>query len=329
MEESILVELLENANKRYREGNPIMKDSDYDNYLEQLPNDHWYRNTIESEILSQTTYKHKDKMLSTDKCKTNDDVLKWISKVEKVSSNVNVRTSAKLDGLAGKYYETGELVTRGNGEKGNIVTSAFRKGVINISDSYGIGEIVVIKKYFDENLKGDFSHPRNLAVGITMSDNVTEKAQKALDNHAVHFAVYKDIYSITVTLEEFKKSYRSIEENVRTNTIYPIDGVVIEVVEPEIKEIMGDTSTYHRWMIALKPKDESSVSKVIDIKWNTGRTGRVTPVIIVEPVEIDGAIINRCTGHNAKKIIDMKIEIGCNIYIIRSGGVIPYCEGRV
>ena len=337
LNEKTIVEKLSEYNKAYRDGNPIVSDKEYDELLDKLPEEHWYRNKVEPEEEIGETFKHPIPMLSTQKAKTDEEVLKWINKIENCAdqymmtvdaSKVDIRVTAKLDGMAARFYETGELVTRGNGVKGNIVTSAFSKGVINTTDSYGDGELVMEKAFFDEHIKptGDFAHPRNVVVGIVMSDTVNPKIQKALDHNVVHFAHYDRIYSVTTTLEEFKNKYRAIESNVRNNTPYPIDGVVIEVLNGPIKELMGSNDHHHNWMIALKPKDEEAVAKINYINWQTGRTGKVTPVLNVEATELDGSIVRRVTAHNAKTVIDNKLCTGTKIGIIRSGGVIPKLE---
>jgi len=87
---------------------------------------------------------------------------------------------------------------------------------------------------------------------------------------------------------------------------------------------MGCTEHHPNYSIALKPKDKKYISKVIDIKWQTGRTGKVCPVVIMDPIEIDGAIVSRASGHNAKMVIDTGIEVGKDIEVVRSGSVIPY-----
>jgi len=327
MNEKTLIEKLSNANKCYRDGNPIMSDEDYDKLSEQLPEDHWYRNIVESETINSDTFVHPIPMLSTQKAKTDEEINKWIAKVKRYYNGIiNIRITAKLDGMAAKFYKTGELVTRGNGNKGNIVTSAFSKGVINTTDEFGLGELVMEKQYFEDNLKDDFSHPRSVVVGIVMSDTVNPKVQKALDSNAVHFAHYDSIFSITTSISDFSRNYRKIEEQVRNNTPYPIDGVIIEVIDPDIKRLMGSTEHHNNWQIALKPKDEEAITKVLSISAQTGRTGKVTPVLNVEATELDGSIIRRVTAHNFKNIIDKKIGINSKIGIVRSGGVIPKIE---
>lgn len=331
--EMAITDLLKKANRAYRLGEPIMPDSEYDKLLETLPEEHILRKTVEPEKLTGDLYNHPIEMLSTQKAKTDDQVAKWINKVQNWCitlgidpTSIDIRVTAKLDGMAAKFYEDGTLVTRGDGQKGNIVTSAFRKGVIDIHDEFGLGELVINKKYFDENLADSFAHPRNVVVGIVMSDEVNDISQKALDDNAVHFANYNHIFSITTNILEFKQNYRTIEKTVSDNTIYPIDGVVIEVVNGYLKKAMGSTNHHNNWQIALKPKDEEAITKVKYINWQTGRTGKVTPVMNVEATELDGSVVRRVTAHNAKTVEQNGIGVGSKISIIRSGGVIPKLE---
>ena len=331
-----ILKKLEEANKSYRDGSPIMSDSEYDNLLSTLPEEHPYRNKVESESLSENTFNHPIPMLSTQKAKTNEEILKWVKRIELEAlqigtsvCNIHIRVTAKLDGMAAKLYDNGNLVTRGNGDKGNIVTSCFDKGVVNLFNTTGIGEIVMEKNYFNQHLSNNFSHPRNVVVGIVMGDEVNEDAKKALFSETVHFVTYDKIYSVECDLEEFKHTYRDIEEKVRNNTPYPIDGVVIEVINDSIKMEMGSTDHHKNWQIALKPKDEEAVTKIEYISWQTGRTGKVTPVGNVEATELDGSIVKRVTFHNAKMVKDKRLSIGTKIGIIRSGGVIPKLESVI
>ena len=336
-----IVRRLEEWNKAYRSGNPLVPDLVYDSLLEELPENHYYRTKIEPEIIYKNRIKHSKPMLSMQKAKTEKEISKWIDSILKVinqigipSKNIMIRCTAKLDGIAGKYKEF-KLITRGDGLYGNDVTNALDKGIfcigaINttsteiITQNQVLGEFVVKLDYFNENLSHKFSHPRNFVSGAIMSDTVNSLTDKAFQEKAVIFQAYIDLPNKVIPILDLLNNFREAESFISNSVNYKIDGVIFEVVNEELKAYLGETDHHPNWAIALKPKDKTYTSEVISIEWNPGRTGKITPIIIMEPVTIDGVIVRRATGHNAKIIIEMGIKPGVTIELIRSGSVIPY-----
>lgn len=333
-----LLDRLKQANKAYREGNPIISDAEYDALLEKLPKDHEYRNEIEKEELYKGRIKHNKPMLSMQKAKTNKDMIKWIEQVKKASYNlflnkreVFVKCTAKLDGIAGKY-EQGKLITRGDGQYGNDVTNSFDKGLevlIPDIEKTNLGEFVVKLDYFKENLSDLFSHPRNFVSGAIMSDTVNSITNKAFESDSIVFQSYDLLPKVLTNIIRLPETFRETESFISNSVNYKIDGVIFEVIDKEIKEYMGETEHHPNWAIALKPKDKTYESIVLDVRWQTGRTGKVTPVVIMKEVEIDGVMVNRATAHNAKNVVDIGLYIGAKIELIRSGSVIPYIIGVI
>lgn len=328
-----IVDKLKEWNEAYRSGNPLVPDVVYDALLEELPEDHPYRNQVEPEALYKNRIKHSKPMLSMQKAKTEEEISKWIDKITESSLlNTNIlpeyiyiRCSAKLDGIAGKL-EGLTLTTRGDGIYGNDVSNAFNKGIkfnTNVDLLYQLGEFVVKLDYFDNNLPS-FSHPRNFVSGAIMSDTVNSITNKVFKDKAIVFQSYSELPSKTIPLLALLDNFREAEEFISNSVNYKIDGVIFEVVNEDVKEKMGETDHHPNWAIALKPKDKTYQSKVIAIKWNTGRTGKVTPTIFIEPINIDGVIVRRATGHNAKIIVEMGVKVGVTVELIRSGSVIPY-----
>jgi len=275
-------------------------------------------------------------MLSMQKAKTEKEISKWIDKIYLNSEgidhkNILIKCSAKLDGIAGKC-EGLILSTRGDGIYGNDVSNAFEKGLVfNIEKDliYQLGEFVVNLDYFNQNLCNDFSTPRNFVSGSIMSDTVNSITNKAFQDKAIVFQAYSCLPNKIISISTLIEDFRDTELFISNSVNYDIDGVIFEVVNEKIREKMGSNNHHNHWQIALKPQDKEYASEVIDIEFKTGRTGKVTPTIIIEPINIDGVIVRRCTGHNAKYIQDTNIEIGCTIKLIRSGSVIPYCLGRI
>ena len=104
---------------------------------------------------------------------------------------------------------------------------------------------------------------------------------------------------------------------------YPLDGMVAEVTNDNVKKHMGSTNHHHRWQTAIKSEGEVKETTVLDIGWQTGRTGKITPVLRLETVEVDGANISNVTAHHAGNVQSLKLGKGAKVEIIRSGGVIP------
>ena len=111
-------------------------------------------------------------------------------------------------------------------------------------------------------------------------------------------------------------------------TAYPDDGLVFRIDSYKDFANLGYTSKHPRGAYALKQRNEGVITKLVDVKWNVGKSGVVAPVAILEPIEIDGATVSRATLHNMKYISDLNLEIGCLVEVIRSGEIIPRILSR-
>ena len=330
-----LVERLAEYNDAYRRGAPVVSDAQYDLLVERLKElrpDHPFLHRVEPETFAgKREIRHPVPMLSTDKAYTSEDLQRFVSRVEKEAAEIGVtgvrfRVTPKLDGLAGRDDGT-HFVTRGNGETGYEVSSAFAKGMIPWGGrGRGVGEMVILQSYFDEHLSDAFEHPRNLVVGIVSSDTVNELAAKALADEAVRFVPYSELPSREVSGAELLAGLDTIWEELSSGVDYPQDGLVVEVTDEDVRRTMGATSHHYRWQVAVKRKGETAVTVVEDVVWQVGRTGKVTPVLLVEPVSVSGATIRRVTAHNAGLFEKKGLGPGAEIEIIRSGEVIPKVE---
>jgi len=330
-----LVETLTRFNEAYRNGKPIVSDHEYDRFVEELAGldpGHPFLHSVEPEQFEdKKEVRHPVPMLSTEKAYTQDDLQKFTARVLKAGAEIGIgevlfRVTPKLDGLAGR--DNGKIfASRGNGEVGYEISSAFRKGVFAVGGrGLGLGELVVEKSYFDEHLAMEFEHPRNMVVGIVSSDKLNDFAKKALQDRAVRFVPYSSLPSWTGKADELIKNIDRITAELAAKTDYPIDGMVAAVTSDALKAHMGSTAHHYRWQIAIKTKGETAVTLVERIQWQVGRTGNVTPVLEVSPVPLSGATIRRVTGHNAGLVKKEQIGVGAEIEIIRSGEVIPKLE---
>jgi DNA ligase (NAD+) len=330
-----LVDLLTAYNQAYRQGSPVVTDAAYDALVEQLRTlapEHPFLKAVEPEQFpGRQEVRHPTPMRSIEKAYTREQLERFVARVQKEADalgleSVTFRLTPKLDGLAGR--DDGRVfATRGNGRVGYEISSAFEKGVVPVGGrGRGVGEIVVVKSYFDERMADYFEHPRNMVVGIISSDTLNENSIIALNDGMVRFVPYSDTPGITVDGRRLVEETRSLVEQLLADVDYPTDGVVADVTDEALKERMGATAHHYRWQIAIKTKGETARTTVTGIQWQVGRTGNVTPVMEVDPVSLSGATIRRVTAHHAGNIRNANIGIGTRIEIIRSGEVIPKLE---
>ncbi len=330
-----IVALLEAYNRAYRQGAPLVSDSEYDDLVEKLraiAPDHPFVQAVEPEQFpARQQVRHPTPMLSIEKAYTREQLQRFVDRVGKAATalgidSVRFRLTPKLDGLAGRD-DGDRFVSRGNGQVGYEISSAFAKGVRPIGGrGQGVGEIVAVKSYFDANMADFFEHPRNMVVGIVSSDTLNEKVRAALDDGMVHFVPYRQLPAITVDGADLVAKTQTLVHNLLAQVDYPTDGAVAQVTATRLKEHMGATANHHRWQIAIKTKGDTAETTVNHVRWQVGRTGNVTPVMEVDPVALSGATIRRVTAHHAGNIRDANIGTGTRIEIIRSGEVIPKLE---
>jgi DNA ligase (NAD+) len=330
-----LVKELERYNQAYRSGRPLISDDAYDRLVEQLrvaDPKHRYLHRVEPESFSERIeVRHPAPMLSTEKAYTDEQLQRFIARVEKAAAvldatDLQFKITPKLDGLSGRDDGI-QFASRGNGIIGYEISSAFDKGVVPIGGrGQGLGEIVAVQSYFENHLKDKFEHPRNMVVGIVLSDTLNKDAEKALIDGRVHFVPYNQLPVWEGDGHAVLSAIHDISDRLTAAVDYPMDGVVVEVVNENIKHHMGATSHHYRWQIAVKRKGETAQTVVKGIHWQVGRTGHITPVMSVIPINLSGATIRRVTAHHAGMVAKLGIGAGARIEVIRSGEVIPKLE---
>jgi len=275
--------------------------------------------------------------------------------------NKNFVVETKIDGLtAALEYKNGEFVrgsTRGNGLVGEDVTENL-KTIKNIPqklteniDIIVRGEVFISKEDFEkmnqereENEEELFANARNAAAGslrqldssITKKRpldiyvyNVQEITGKTFTSHYEEL-LYLEKLGFNVnpvkifckTPEDVKNAIEKIGET-RENLTFGIDGAVIKVDDLVFREILGTTAKSPRWQIAYKYPPEKKITKLIDIVCNVGRTGVITPLAILEPVQVAGSTISKTTLHNQDFIKEKELKIGDTVVIQKAGDVIP------
>ncbi len=269
----------------------------------------------------------------------------------------------KFDGLAVSLrYEKGSLVrgaTRGDGYRGENITDNLRtlrciplklKGEIFPDLLEVRGEAYMSRKAFDQlnQRRGDageslFANPRNAAAGSLRQLDSRVTARRKLDffaysldtpvpGIATHWHALEFLEKIGLPVNGHSKVCRNIEEvtafcrewtSRRGELDYDIDGIVIKVNQLEIQQQLGFVSRSPRWATAFKLPSTEVVTRLRDIIVSVGRTGSLTPVAELEPVEVDGSTVSRATLHNEDEIKRKDLLIGDMVIIHKAGGVIP------
>jgi len=333
-----LLEFCKIANKKYRDGSPIISDGDYDfiftpELSKRLPNNVFLQKIeAENEGFSEEKIKLPKKMLSTDKAYSWEEINKWLERIAKFSSEIDyslsdiqIKGTAKLDGFAG--YDDGiKLYTRGDGNKGSDISRVFERGlgVFNNSErGQGPGEIVVKRSYFENHLSNHFEFPRNFQASLIKEKELDSFAIDAISEKAALFVPFTQLPQWLGNIDEFSSQFLDIVGQLEGGVDFDIDGVVFEVVNPELKEHMGSNRKFHRWQIAFKENKEKAQVRVISVTAQVGRTGKITPVAELEPTQLSGATIYRVTGHHYGLVKQQGLGAGSIIELTRSGLVIP------
>ncbi len=305
-------------------------------------------------------YTHRVKMLSLGNAFNNDDLDNFEKKiVNYLSENKSFDYSVepKIDGISASLtYKNGKLiagVSRGDGSVGELITENLTtikdipreiKSSSFPNDIEIRGEVFIKKKDF-EKIKSKFANPRNAASGSLRQKDPSETKKIPLNFIAYTFGFCENLKFKTQSdflsglsnwgfkVSEFNKVIKNIkglidfhkkfEEN-RYDLEYDIDGLVYKVNNLELQKRLGFTSNAPRWAIAHKFSAETAYSKILNIEIQIGRTGAMTPVAKIKPVNIGGVIVSNATLHNEDEIKRKDIRIGDTVKIERAGDVIPH-----
>lgn len=270
----------------------------------------------------------------------------------------------KFDGLSINltYDENGILsvaASRGTGEIGEDITSQVKtiKSVPLVIENHSVveihGEAIMTKEAFEEYNKNSeipLKNLRNGAAGALRNLNVKETAKRNLSaffydvgyNEGSPFKTYSemmkfikvmglpvdDYMAICETMEDIEKEIDYIG-SIRSSLNYDIDGVVIAIDDIRTREVMGYTIKFPKWAIAYKFEAEETTTELLEVEWNVGRSGRVSPTAILEPVELGGVTVKRATLNNLDDIERKGVRIGATVFVRRSNDVIPEIMGVV
>ena len=240
-----------------------------------------------------------------------------------------VVASPKLDGAAvSLLYVCGQLqqaLTRGDGIKGLDITNHMRTLVPNVVESLELSHAIMVigEVVAPKTLK----NARNYAAGALNLKDTSEFQTR--DLHFIAYSMQESWH------EEWTDDMTFLAESgfstvTSSNwTEYPDDGLVFRINSHEEFNKRGHTSHHPRGAYALKQIQQGVETTLVDVVWNVGKSGVVAPVAMLEPIEIDGAMVSKATLHNMRYITDLDLEIGCRVEVIRSGEIIPRIVRRV
>ena len=347
-----LKDKIKKANESYRVGNSIISDSEYDKLVEELsllsPDDELL--TKVGHVVVDETRKSRlpIEMASMNKIKSMDDINDWC-RLKGISKNEEVIITPKFDGLSLCVDEkTNEAWTRGDGEFGQRSDEHYKliQNHLNIDEYsfiYTYGEVMIPKKVFIDKFSTDFANPRNLVAGLLNSKTISDSLKDcqyikygAFTNK--NFNTKEEIINELNSGQESKVEYyickiSDLTEDLliglfqKFSTEYEIDGLIIEINDLTIQDILGrETSSNNPiWARAFKHPsfEQSAETDIIGISWNISKQGLLKPILHINPVKLDGVTVSNVTGNNARFVKDLGLGVGAKVVVKRSGMVIP------
>ena len=303
---------------------------------------------------------HKAKLFSLGKCNDFAGLEKFASDVRTVVHNPTFTVEHKFDGLriiveyrGGVLYQAS---TRGNGYVGEDVTGQVKtiksvpltidyKGTITLA-----GEGVITQQNlarYNKTAEEKLKNARNAVAGAIRNLDPKVTAKRNVD------VVFYDLISSDTPFESQEQVYEFLKKNkfmvgklfrvckdvkeieqiandvdkIKANLDIQIDGLVIKLNNLKDREILGTTAKYPKWAIAYKFAPQELTSILRKVIWNVGRTGKVTPIAEIDPVELAGATVTRATLNNIDDITRKKVKLGSLVFVRRSNEVIPEILG--
>tara|TARA_B100001540_G_scaffold294452_1_gene294411 strand:- start:1142 stop:3172 length:2031 start_codon:yes stop_codon:yes gene_type:complete len=305
---------------------------------------------------------HRVSMLSLSNAFSEEDLINFEKKIinfldESKSFKVEYSAEPKIDGIsASLIYKKGKFVTglsRGDGKEGEDITQNLKtindipKNILAKDFPIEIdirGEVFIQNKDF-EKLKNKFANPRNAASGSLRQKNPKDTKKIPLKFIAYTYGYEKGIkinkqneylqklnewgfktnpFNKTLQgVQNLMKNYYEIEKK-RSELDFDIDGIVYKINSFELQKRLGNVANSPRWAIAHKFSANNGVSKILNIDIQVGRTGALTPVAKIKPINIGGVVVSNATLHNEDEIVRKDIRIGDTVVVERAGDVIPH-----
>ncbi len=306
--------------------------------------------------------KHRVKMLSLSNAFDYEDLKNFEKKISnflnlKENKNIEYSVEPKIDGISASLtYKNNNFVlglSRGDGVEGEIITENLKtikdipKSIKDKKFPKDIdirGEVYIGKNDF-EYIKDRFANPRNAASGSLRQKDPNETKKIPLRfiaytygfNNKINFKKQSEFLSLLkgwgFNTNNYNKVISGIDklvqnhkelENKRHDLDFDVDGLVYKINNLDLQKRLGFVANAPRWAIAHKFSADSSFSKILNIEIQIGRTGALTPVAKIKPVNIGGVVVSNATLHNEEEIIRKDIRIGDTVKVERAGDVIPH-----
>ncbi len=306
--------------------------------------------------------KHKIQMLSLSNAFNEEDLENFEKKIRnflslKEDAEIEYSAEPKIDGISASLtYKDGKFVqglSRGDGKEGEDITENLKtiKDIPKVINEKNFpSEIDIRGEVFIQNddfkkIDDKFANPRNAASGSLRQKDPTATSKIPLKFIAYTFGFAKEMpfQSQSILLKnlkkwgfktnEYNKNIKGIKnlilnheylEKKRKDINFDIDGIVYKINDFKLQKRLGYVTNAPRWAIAHKFSANSSVSKILDIEIQVGRTGALTPVAKIKPVNIGGVIVSNATLHNEDEIVRKDIRVGDTVTVERAGDVIPH-----
>lgn len=317
---------------------------------------------VGGEILSGFKKKeHEIRLYSLNKVRSTEELSSWLENMRAFSPKTLFTAEYKFDGLQIVLeYNNGLFVsatTRGNGIIGEDVTSQVKTiKSVPLSIPFknrlivqGEGMMLLSKlKKYNEIAEEKLKNARNAAAGAIRNLDPKETAKRNLDYfcYSILFCENKE-FSTQLEMHnflkengfqtgEYFKTFSTLDEaleiinqidNEKSNFDILIDGLVFKVNDVKVRKIIGWTDKYPKWAMAFKFEAMEVSTKLLNVEWQVGRTGRITPIAILEPVDIAGVTVQKATLNNYDDILRKKVKIGDRVFVRRSNEVIPEILG--
>ena len=306
--------------------------------------------------------KHKVPMLSLSNAFSENDLINFQKKIinfldQKNDFEIEYSAEPKIDGIsASLFYKNGKFIrglSRGDGKEGEDITENLKTiddipnniKAKSFPEEIDIRGEVFIKNSDFKNLSNKFANPRNAASGSLRQKNPSETKKIPLKFIAYTFGYEKNMQIKTqsdflknlnswgfkinpfnkkiIGIKKLLENYKDLEIK-RDKLDFDIDGIVYKVNEFNLQRRLGNVANAPRWAIAHKFSANSSISEILNIEIQIGRTGALTPVAKIKPVNIGGVMVSNATLHNEDEITRKDIRIGDTVKIERAGDVIPH-----
>jgi DNA ligase (NAD+) len=307
-----LEEYLNLCSQAYYNGNPIIIDEVFDALADSIG-----YNKIGAKS-STNTEKHFKPMFSLQKYYEDEN------QKCPIAANVETSVSVKLDGAAiSLLYVDGKLVralTRGDGTEGQVITDKLLSTNHLVPHKIKTNKIVQIVG--EIVAPSHIENARNYAAGSLNLKDIEEFKTRAVSFFAYGIWPYQTA-SYDQDLRLLKMLGFNTVKEVDLDKIYPSDGLVFRINDNKLFEAAGYTSKHPRGAYARKVRAEHVETTLLDVEWQVGKSGKVTPVAILEPVLIGDAYVSRATLNNPGFIEALGLQIGDRVAVIRSGMVIP------